>query len=164
MASPISRPTCLIAAIAVGLLDGAGAFRPLSIAAAQMLTLAHDPKVEPNNNTTNHWLKTLFLTVLPPRSTVIPTPAVSVKRKTAVHDLGGHVLGGHVEEEEMTRAFPSGTVPMLSAPSARRFTTTRVASSAGKKLSMRSSCSPTSSGVPNVVSVENNRRVTFFHL
>jgi len=34
----------------------------------------------------------------------------------------------------------------------------RVVSSAGKRVSMRSSCSATSIGVPNVVSIENQRR------
>jgi hypothetical protein len=53
--------------------------------------------------------------------------------ETGVHDLGGHV------ETDSGGAFVG-----QNAPSASRFTTVRVASSAGKKLSMQSSCSPTS--------------------
>jgi hypothetical protein len=45
----------------------AGALLPLPIAAASVvLTLAHT-KAENNNNTANHWLKTLFFIMLPPR-------------------------------------------------------------------------------------------------
>ena len=40
----------------------------------------------------------------------------------------------------------------------------RVVSSAGKKLSMRNSCRPTSRALAKVVSVENNRSVELFHL
>jgi hypothetical protein len=54
--------------------------------------------------------------------------------------------GGHRTSDRALSARP----PPTAAP--------RVASSAGKKHSMRSSCSVTSCGVPNVVMVENTLR------
>src|SRR5262252_4559362 len=96
MASPISHETCFIAAIAVGSLDGAGAFMPLSVAAASLMpTLDHHTKPATNNNAANHWLKTLFFMMLPlgRTSAVIATRSIR-EVETAVHDLGGHVEEG----------------------------------------------------------------------
>ncbi len=68
-----------------------------------------------------------------------------------------------MEEEEMIRRFrEDGASAKRSLSQAIHHDTRGFI--CGEKVSMRSSCSPTSSGVPNVVSVENNRRVAFFQL
>src|SRR5215831_12362810 len=82
-----------MAAIAVGSLDGAGALRPLFIAAAPLMsTLDHHTKPATNNNAAKHWLKTLFFIMSPlrrPRRSLLRRSIREVE--TAVHDLRGHV-------------------------------------------------------------------------
>src|SRR5580658_6098793 len=93
IASPISRPSCLIVSTATGSFDGTGASPPLPIAAApRMLRLAHHTKAENNNNATNHWLKTLFFILLPPvRLCAGYCDIRSIREvKNVVHDLRGH--------------------------------------------------------------------------
>jgi hypothetical protein len=99
-----------------------------------------------------------FVILLPPLETlgVMAAPAVSEKQRAL--SMTSEVMGG----QRASQMFPwLMRVPRdyWSVVSAAR-----VASSAGKKLSMRISCRATSCGVPKVVRVENKRSVALFHL
>ncbi len=138
----------------------AGAFLAFSVAAALlMLKPAQHKKPEASNDTANHRVKVLFFMSCSFADERGHSFTRSIQQgKNAVHDLGGH---------GRTTCEPDGSV--IKCNSLLRdywaaVSAARVASSAGKKLSMRISCRATSCGDPKVVRVEKNRSVESFHL